>query len=151
MLAIVTFVVIFIIKHQAQSLVVFPCGTRGKESACQCRRYCKRQGFGPWPGRVPWRRAWQPAPVFLPRESMDRGARRATVPGVAKPQTQPKCLARTHSTWCQKKLSESYWEFWFLKNKSIHLHTCPKDQCRCVCVIINRNNSLFVKSSTAFY
>ena len=22
----------------------------------------------PWIGKIPWRRAWQPAPVFLPRE-----------------------------------------------------------------------------------
>jgi len=26
-------------------------------------------GFNPWVGRIPWRRAWQPTPVFLPRES----------------------------------------------------------------------------------
>ena len=24
--------------------------------------------FSPWNGRIPWRRAWQPTPVFLPRE-----------------------------------------------------------------------------------
>ena len=37
----------------------------------------------------PWRRAWQPTPVFLPGESpMDRGAWRATVHGIAKNQTQ---------------------------------------------------------------
>ena len=23
----------------------------------------------PWIGKIPWRRAWQPTPVFLPRES----------------------------------------------------------------------------------
>ena len=40
----------------------------GKESACQCRR-CKRCGFNPWVGKIPWRRAWQPTPVFLPGES----------------------------------------------------------------------------------
>ena len=28
-----------------------------------------RQGFDPWVGKVPWRRAWQPTPVFLPGES----------------------------------------------------------------------------------
>ena len=27
-----------------------------------------RYGFNPWLGKIPWRRAWQPAPVFLPRE-----------------------------------------------------------------------------------
>ena len=31
----------------------------------------------------PWRRAWQPAPVFLPGDSQDRWAWRATVHGVA--------------------------------------------------------------------
>ena len=39
----------------------------GKESACQCRRY-KRLGFDPWVGKIPWRRKWQPTPVFLPGE-----------------------------------------------------------------------------------
>ena len=26
-------------------------------------------GFDPWAGKIPWRRAWQPIPVFLPGES----------------------------------------------------------------------------------
>ena len=46
----------------------FPAGTRGKEPACQCRRH-KRHRFHPWVGKIPWRRAWQPTPVFLPGES----------------------------------------------------------------------------------
>ena len=33
-----------------------------KESACQCRR-CR---FNPWVRKIPWRRKWQPSPVFLP-------------------------------------------------------------------------------------
>ena len=45
-----------------------PGGTSGKESACQYRR-CKRPGFHPWVRKIPWRRAWQPTPVFLPGES----------------------------------------------------------------------------------
>ena len=28
-----------------------------------------RPGFDPWVGKIPWRRAWQPTPVFLPGES----------------------------------------------------------------------------------
>ena len=40
----------------------------GKETACQCRK-CKRHGFDPWVGKTPRRRAWQPTPVFLRRES----------------------------------------------------------------------------------
>ena len=46
----------------------FPGGTGCKEPACQCRR-CKRHGFSSWAGKIPWRRKWQPTPVFLPGES----------------------------------------------------------------------------------
>ena len=37
----------------------------GKDSFCQCRRW----GFDPWVGKIPWRRTCQPTPVFLPGES----------------------------------------------------------------------------------
>ena len=30
----------------------------------------KRCGFNPLVGEIPWRGAWQPTPVFLPRESL---------------------------------------------------------------------------------
>ena len=43
-------------------------GSNGKEPACQCRRH-KRHLFDPWVRKIPWRRGWQPTPVFLPRES----------------------------------------------------------------------------------
>ena len=45
-----------------------PGGASGKGPACQCRR-CKRCRFDPWVGKIPWRRARQPTPVFLPGES----------------------------------------------------------------------------------
>ena len=47
---------------------VDPGGASGKEPACQCKRD-KRWGFDPRVGKIPWRRAWQPTPVFLPGES----------------------------------------------------------------------------------
>ena len=40
----------------------------GKENVCQCRKY-RRQGFHPWVGKIPWRREWQLASVFLPKKS----------------------------------------------------------------------------------
>ena len=43
-------------------------GVSGKEPTFQCRR-CKRRGFDPWVEKIPWRRAWQLTPVFLPGES----------------------------------------------------------------------------------
>ena len=45
----------------------FPGGTSGKESTWQCRRY--ETWVDPWVGKIPWRRARQPTPVFLPGES----------------------------------------------------------------------------------
>ena len=30
---------------------------------------CGSPGFSPWVGKIPWRRAWQPTPIFLPGES----------------------------------------------------------------------------------
>ena len=30
---------------------------------------CRRPGFNSWVGKIPWRRKWQPTPVFLPGES----------------------------------------------------------------------------------
>jgi len=41
----------------------FPGGSEVKVSACG------RPGFNPWVGKIPWRRKWQPTPVFLPGES----------------------------------------------------------------------------------
>ena len=38
---------------------------RYKESACNVGDL----GSDLWVGKIPWRRAWQPTPVFLPRES----------------------------------------------------------------------------------
>ena len=61
-----------------------PWWLNGKESTCRYRR-C---GFDPWVGKMPWRRAWQPTPYPCLENSMDRGAWRATVHGVAKSQTR---------------------------------------------------------------
>ena len=43
----------------------FPGGSGVKNSPCQCRRH-KRRGFDPWVKKIPYRRTWQPTPVFLP-------------------------------------------------------------------------------------
>ena len=42
-----------------------PWWLSGKEYTCQCRR----QGFDPWVRKTPWRKKWQPTPVFLPGKS----------------------------------------------------------------------------------
>ena len=40
----------------------------GKEPPCQCRSH-RRCGFNPCTEKIPWRRKWQPIPVFLPGKS----------------------------------------------------------------------------------
>ena len=45
----------------------FPRGASGKEPTSQCRGR-KRNRFSPWVGKILWRRAWQPNPVFLLEE-----------------------------------------------------------------------------------
>ena len=66
---------------------------------CLPAQEVQRLAFDPWVGKIPWRRTWQPTSVFLPGESMGRGAWRATVCGVTKSWTRlSRCAcARTHT------------------------------------------------------
>ena len=56
----------------------FPGGSDGKESACSAGDL----------GSIPWRRKWQPTPVFSPENPLDGRTWQATVHGVAKNQTR---------------------------------------------------------------
>ena len=61
----------------------FPCGSDGKESACQCRR----PGFDPWVGKIPREGIGYPLQYSCLKDSMDWGAWWATVHGVEKSRT----------------------------------------------------------------
>ena len=78
----------------ARSLGKLPGGASGQESSCQC----KRRGFHPWVGKIPWRRAWKPRPGFLLENPMDRGAWWAPVHRVAKSWTQLRRLSTQFSS-----------------------------------------------------
>ena len=56
-----------LLLETADLLMGFSGGISGKEPTYQCRRL-KRPTFHPYVGKMPWRRAWQPTPVFLPGE-----------------------------------------------------------------------------------
>ena len=43
----------------------FPGGSVVKNPPAN-ERECWRHGFNPWVKKTPWRRKWQPTPVFLP-------------------------------------------------------------------------------------
>ena len=56
------------LKHQNNHLHLpcrLPWWLSGKEPVCQCRRH----GFHPWVRKIPWRRKWQPTPIYLPEKS----------------------------------------------------------------------------------
>ena len=50
----------------------FPGGSEVKVSASNAEDLSSIPGFNPWVGKIPWRRKWQPTPVFLPGESHGR-------------------------------------------------------------------------------
>ena len=65
----------------------------GKESACQCRRH----KFNSWAGEIPWRRKWQPSPVPLLENPMNRAAWRATVHRITESDTAEHAREHTHT------------------------------------------------------
>ena len=77
-------------------MACFPGGSVIKNSL-----QCQRCGFDSWVRKMPWRRKWQPTPVFLPENSTDRGAQQATVHGVTrvghnlltKPSVNHRCMS----------------------------------------------------------
>ena len=52
--------------------------------------------FNPWVGKIPWRRPWQPTPVFLPGESHEQRSLAGLIHSVAKSRTRLKWLS-THT------------------------------------------------------
>ena len=53
-------------SNQIHCLYMVCIGGICQQSVCL---QCRRPGFDPWAGKIPWRRKWQPTPVFLPGES----------------------------------------------------------------------------------
>ena len=99
-------------------------GPRGKESTCQWRR-SKRCGFSPWVRKIPWRRAWQPTPVFawrLPWREEPGGLQSTG----SQSQTQLKRLSMQKKR--QAEASEPSWYPWApslmesVSRSSLHAH-----------------------------
>ena len=68
----------------------------GKESTCQHMR-CM---LSPWAGKIPWRRKWQPTPVFLPGKSHGQRSLVARVQGSQRVEHDWTCTYKwTIITW----------------------------------------------------
>ena len=80
----------------AWSSRVFPNGSQVKIHL-QCRRQ-RRRVFDSWVGKIPWRRKWQPTPVFLPGESHWQRSLVGYNPKVSKNRTRLSDWARTYMT-----------------------------------------------------
>ena len=70
----------FVLQTETSIYLGFPGGSVINNLPANASR---RLGFDPRVGKIPWRRKWQPAPVFLPGKPHG-GAWRATVHGVTK-------------------------------------------------------------------
>ena len=55
----------FLVFGCSNQMEGLPKWLNDKEPACQCRR----PGFDPWVRKIPWRRKWQPTPIFSPGKS----------------------------------------------------------------------------------
>ena len=86
----------FLICEMGPKMIPTVSGASDKEPTYQ-RKRLKRCRFDPWVQKLPWRRAWQPSPVFLPGESHGQRIWGATVHRVAKGQTRLKRLSFTDS------------------------------------------------------
>ena len=68
----------FIGASQVALVVKNPPANAGRPMRC---------GFDPWDRKIPWRRAWQPTPVFLPGKSHGQRSPAVTVHGVTESDT----------------------------------------------------------------
>ena len=89
--------------------VGFPGVASGNESSCQCRsdRSCR---FNLWVGKIPWRMAWQPTPVFLLGESYRQRSPAGYSPWGHKESDTTKMTSHTHTMLATLKfLKTSTW------------------------------------------
>ena len=95
---------------------------------------CGRPGFDPWIGKIPWKTAWQPIPVFLSGESpwteepgglQSMGSQRVRHDWATK---HKHMFLENLYSWNSK---ERIWSFWSLVYIYIHIYVCV-----CVCIYI---------------
>ena len=63
----IVLLILFPFLYELNQCLGFLGGASGKNPPTSAGD--KTCGFDPWVGKIPWRRAWQPTPVFLLGES----------------------------------------------------------------------------------
>ena len=77
-----------------------------------------RPGLYPWVGKISWRRAWQPTPVFLPGESHRQRSLVGYVHGVPKSWTWLKWLRMLTARKPPREISSHWAQLWATQSKS---------------------------------
>ena len=101
-----------VLKKSSQG---FPGGSVYKESICTARR----PSFDPWVWRIPWRRKWQPTPVFLSGESHRQRRLADYNPWSHKELDTTKWLIHHH----HQRKSPNLWGVWnkYLKDQALDI------------------------------
>ena len=99
-----------------------------RKSTCQSKRL-RRCGYDPWVRKTPWRRKWQPTPVFLPRQSHGQRRLGARVHSDAESDTTERLTTRAVHPG-------SWWSRWKSKSSAVLLW------CRAVCYLFLPGPSL---------
>ena len=101
---------------------------------------CRRPGFDPWVRKIPWRREWQPAPVFLPGEFHGQrslvgyspwGCKESDMTGRLMLFTfTPFCIiVETYHTHIQLLCTQPcFWKTQQSQQPQLSLNTAPKEQ-----------------------
>ena len=108
-------------------------GSVVKKSLCQYRRH-RRHGFNPCVKMIPWRRKWQPTPIFFPGK-FHRGAWQATVQGA----TKESDMTERHTMHAYKWIVDHNIWFRFLRgqNREWWQDMAPKETCKGLGVVEN--------------
>ena len=98
------------LSHRAAHLITHtkhrPRWYSGKECTCLGRRR-RSCGLDPWVRKTPWRRQWQPSPVFLPRKSQGQRSQVPYSPRVCKESYMTEWLTHTHAALCSCQISQN--------------------------------------------
>ena len=67
------FLSVSVSSPQRQEFIIL-FSTRGFPGSSVLENPPANAGFDPWVKKVPWRRKWQPTPIFFPENPVDRRA-----------------------------------------------------------------------------
>ena len=80
---------------------------------------CRRCGFNPWVGKIPWSRKWQPTPIFLLGKSHGQRSQAGCSPWACT-KSQTPLSSHTHIDKYSKSPTHKLWTF-----KDVNVHLVP--------------------------